>query len=38
MQELDWGLVLSRAALLAALVLASVAFATRAFIAYQRSL
>jgi ABC-2 type transport system permease protein len=38
MQEIDWGLVASRIGLLAALVVVSAAFATRAFGAYQRSL
>ena len=34
----DWGLIASRAGLLALLLLASAAFATRAFDAYQRSI
>jgi ABC-2 type transport system permease protein len=36
--SLDWGLVLTRVGLLAALVVLSAAFATRAFGTYQRSL
>jgi ABC-2 type transport system permease protein len=35
--DADWGLVASRGGLLAALPLACVAFATRAFRSYQRS-
>jgi ABC-2 type transport system permease protein len=38
MGSLDWGLVASRVGLLAALVVLSAAFATRAFGVYQRSL
>jgi ABC-2 type transport system permease protein len=38
MEAIDWGLVASRIGLLAALVVVSAAFATRAFGAYQRSL
>jgi ABC-2 type transport system permease protein len=38
MQKIDWGLVGSRIGLLVALMLASAAFATRAFTKYQRSL
>jgi ABC-2 type transport system permease protein len=38
MEQLDWGLVAGRLGLLAALVVASAAFATRAFGSYQRSL
>jgi hypothetical protein len=34
----DWGLVASRAGFLALLLLASAAFATRAFNTYQRSI
>ena len=36
--DVDWGLVASRIGLLALLVLASAAFATRAFATYQRSI
>jgi ABC-2 type transport system permease protein len=36
--SLDWGLVATRVGLLAALVVLSAAFATRAFGTYQRSL
>lgn len=38
MQRIDWGLVLSRIGLLAALLVVSAALAARAFGAYQRSL
>jgi ABC-2 type transport system permease protein len=38
MHDLDWGLVASRVGLLAALVVVSAAFATRAFATFQRSL
>jgi ABC-2 type transport system permease protein len=38
MEQIDWGLVLSRIGLLTALVVLSAAFATRAFGTYQRSL
>src|SRR4051794_22532334 len=38
MEQIDWGLVASRVGLLAALVLVSAWFATRAFGSYQRSL
>ena len=38
MEQIDWGLVVSRIGLLAALVVLSAAFATRAFGTYQRSL
>lgn len=38
MQKIDWGLVASRTALLAALMLAAAVFATRALRSYQRSL
>ncbi len=38
MQQIDWGLVASRFALLAALAVLSAVFATRAFASYQRSL
>jgi ABC-2 type transport system permease protein len=35
--DADWGLIATRAGLLTLLLLASAAFATRAFNAYQRS-
>jgi ABC-2 type transport system permease protein len=38
MQKIDWGLVASRCALLAALAALCAIFATRAFASYQRSL
>jgi ABC-2 type transport system permease protein len=38
MEKIDWGLVASRVGLLAALVVVSAWFATRAFGTYQRSL
>ena len=38
MEKIDWGLVAGRTGLLAAFVVVSAAFATRAFGAYQRSL
>jgi ABC-2 type transport system permease protein len=38
MERIDWGLVASRVALLAALLVLSASFATRAFGTYQRSL
>ena len=37
MQSADWGLIVSRTALLAGFVVLCVLFATRAFRAYQRS-